>query len=78
MAGFNVEEFLGKEGLSIQDLKLLKKENLRAICDYFELSVAKSARKDELVQAISQHLNLTEVPKVVQGLSSKDLLNWKN
>ena len=57
---FNVEAFLEKENLSVEDLSKLKKAHLRAIVEHANVTVPTSATKAGLVQAISVHLDLGE------------------
>ena len=57
---FNVEAFLEKENLSVEDLSKLKKAHLRAIVEHANVTVPTSATKAGLIQAISVHLNLGE------------------
>ena len=57
-ADFNVEAFLGKASLSVEDLSKLKKAHLRAIVDHVSVRVPPSATKAGLVQVISVHLSL--------------------
>ena len=57
---FNVEAFLQKENLSVEDLSKLKKAHLRAIVEHANVTVPTSATKAGLVQAISVHLDLGE------------------
>ena len=59
-ADFNVEAFLQKENLSVEDLSKLKKAHLRAIVEHANVTVPTSATKAGLVQAISVHLDLGE------------------
>ena len=55
---FNVEAFLQKENLSVEDLSKLKKAHLRAIVEHANVTVPTSATKAGLIQAISVHLDL--------------------
>ena len=57
---FNVEAFLEKENLSVEDLSKLKKAHLRAIVEHANVTVPTSATKAGLIQAISVHLDLGE------------------
>ena len=57
---FNVETFLEKENLSVEDLSKLKKAHLRAIVEHASVTVPTSATKAGLIQAISVHLDLGE------------------
>ena len=57
---FNVEAFLEKENLSVEDLSKLKKAHLRAIVEHANVTVPTSATKAGLIQAISMHLDLGE------------------
>ena len=57
---FNVEAFLQKENLSVEDLSKLKKAYLRAIVEHANVTVPTSATKAGLVQAMSVHLDLGE------------------
>ena len=58
--GFNVEAFLEKENLSVEDLSKLKKAHLRAIVEHANVTVPTSATKAGLIQAISVHFDLGE------------------
>ena len=57
-AEFDVQTFLGKEGLSIRDLTSLKKVDLKAMADHLNLGISKHARKDALLNSIASHLNV--------------------
>ena len=57
---FNVEAFLEKENLSVEDLSKLNKAHLRAIVEHANVTVPTSATKAGLIQAISVHLDLGE------------------
>ena len=57
---FNIEAFLQKENLSVEDLSKVKKAHLRAIVEHANVTVPTSATKAGLVQAISVHLDLGE------------------
>ena len=57
---FNVEAFLEKENLSVEDLSKLKKAHLRAIVEHANVTVPTSATKAGLIQAISVHFDLGE------------------
>ena len=74
---FNVEAFLQKENLSVEDLSKLKKAHLRAIVEHANVTVPTSATKAGLVQAISVHLDLGRDRQSLPRLS-RVLLNWKN
>ena len=52
---FNVEAFLEKENLLVEDLSKLKKVHMGVIVDHANVRVPPSAMKAGLVQAISVH-----------------------
>ena len=60
MAGFDVEAFLGKKGLSVREQTGLKKVDLTAIADHLNLDIPKQAKKDDL---LTSHLNVDQNPK---------------
>ena len=48
----NVKEFVGRKGLSVQDVELLCKVELRAVADYLVVSMTSGTKKSEIVSVI--------------------------
>lgn len=61
-----------EEALSVEDLKQLRKVELRAVIDHLAIRVPRTARKDELVGVISARLNLKVEPDKAPVLSFRE------
>lgn len=60
MAPINVEEFLKKTDLSRNDLKSLRKDDLKIVCDHLKIEVAQGLKKSNMIDLLASHMKLSE------------------
>ena len=79
MSDLEVEEFVEKEDLSIEDLERLSKADLRKVAAHLGVKVPTAARKDKLFEAVCAQLDLSSktTETAVMGNAELELQKFK-